>query len=541
MSDVNLNIVLKLIDEAGDQIRKSLGQINEETEKTEKETKSSSDAMTKSWTTVSLKVASVISAIMLTKKAITEMISVGKQIDPEFKKSFQNFEVSVFRAKAAIAEELIPILKTALDYWTEFLNQKFSGSNEGVRYYSAEIEKASSNIEIMTNKQSRLNAAMENAKKLGNSDVAQMRAKEIEDLQEAIALERMKIGVMQKAIEGEKERAKAGMDGNVALKEAEIFLSNFAAKQEENNNLYLSGKMSAQDYYSAITDAEYNVQMLRQESMNQMQELATLEMQIGNESFMHAQRLTQERINLLNFYQQTYNTAHQGMAAFTVMLGQTIQTNLSKALLDVTMNVHNSKDAFKQLEKAMIQAILNFMIQKAVATALEKTLLAETVASTSAAASAIALAWAPAAIAASIATLGGAAATGTAAYGLSLTTGIMQTMAATTAANAAGRSISVESQMSGGGQVLSQTPGFAGPQADGGDYMVNRPTLFLAGEAGPERATFTPANRISQHMGGGQTFIEIIIDRPTVSNRDDIDYLAEQVSKKLALEVERIR
>jgi hypothetical protein len=30
------------------------------------------------------------------------------------------------------------------------------------------------------------------------------------------------------------------------------------------------------------------------------------------------------------------------------------------------------------------------------------------------------------------------------------------------------------------------------PQANGGDYVVRRPTLFLAGEAGPERATFQP-------------------------------------------------
>lgn len=30
------------------------------------------------------------------------------------------------------------------------------------------------------------------------------------------------------------------------------------------------------------------------------------------------------------------------------------------------------------------------------------------------------------------------------------------------------------------------------PQAQGGDWWVTRPTLFLAGEAGPERATFTP-------------------------------------------------
>lgn len=33
------------------------------------------------------------------------------------------------------------------------------------------------------------------------------------------------------------------------------------------------------------------------------------------------------------------------------------------------------------------------------------------------------------------------------------------------------------------------------PQASGGDWLVNKPTLFLAGEAGPERATFTPVGR----------------------------------------------
>jgi len=40
------------------------------------------------------------------------------------------------------------------------------------------------------------------------------------------------------------------------------------------------------------------------------------------------------------------------------------------------------------------------------------------------------------------------------------------------------------------------------PQALGGDYMVTKPTLFLAGEAGPERATFTPQGKGRQTSGG---------------------------------------
>jgi hypothetical protein len=222
------------------------------------------------------------------------------------------------------------------------------------------------------------------------------------------------------------------------------------------------------------------------------------------------------------------------------MLGNTIQTNLSAAIQDVIMNVHNSKDAFKQLEKAMIQAILNFMIQKMVAWALEKTLLAATVSSTSAAAAAIAVAWAPAAVAASIATLGGAAATGTAAYIASLATAI----ASTTGANAATKSVSVEGTMSGGGEVLDVSGGFGtygGAQAEGGDYMVNRPTWFLAGEAGPERATFTPFGKSSQGQSNGNVYIDINIDRPVVSRESDIDSLVEAVSRRLSLEVERIR
>lgn len=46
------------------------------------------------------------------------------------------------------------------------------------------------------------------------------------------------------------------------------------------------------------------------------------------------------------------------------------------------------------------------------------------------------------------------------------------------------------------------------PQAAGGDYLVTRPTLFLAGEAGPERATFTP-----QGKGGGGRFDTSALER----------------------------
>lgn len=54
-------------------------------------------------------------------------------------------------------------------------------------------------------------------------------------------------------------------------------------------------------------------------------------------------------------------------------------------------------------------------------------------------------------------------------------------------------------------------PGGAIPQAEGGDWMVTRPTLFLAGEAGPERATFTP-NGAAPASGPVQVTSHIYLD-----------------------------
>lgn len=45
---------------------------------------------------------------------------------------------------------------------------------------------------------------------------------------------------------------------------------------------------------------------------------------------------------------------------------------------------------------------------------------------------------------------------------------------------------------------------WGGPQASGGDYWVTRPTMFLVGEAGPERATFTPNRSATVNDFGGR-------------------------------------
>lgn len=84
---------------------------------------------------------------------------------------------------------------------------------------------------------------------------------------------------------------------------------------------------------------------------------------------------------------------------------------------------------------------------------------------------------------------------------------------------------------------------FGGGMATGGDVMVDKPTLFLAGEAGPERATFTPLANMGRSAaagggsGGGVTIGTVGVS-VTVNGVSDPNKIADQVGLKI---IERIR
>jgi hypothetical protein len=59
------------------------------------------------------------------------------------------------------------------------------------------------------------------------------------------------------------------------------------------------------------------------------------------------------------------------------------------------------------------------------------------------------------------------------------------------------------------------------PMADGGDFVVRQPTLFMAGEAGAERATFTPLGRASSPSGSGGVVVNISGVTVVASENDD--------------------
>lgn len=64
--------------------------------------------------------------------------------------------------------------------------------------------------------------------------------------------------------------------------------------------------------------------------------------------------------------------------------------------------------------------------------------------------------------------------------------------------------------------VGGDDPDWGGAQASGGDYWVTRPTLFLAGEAGPERATFSPSRQNGDAGAGGSSAAATMIPAPNV-------------------------
>jgi tape measure domain-containing protein len=79
----------------------------------------------------------------------------------------------------------------------------------------------------------------------------------------------------------------------------------------------------------------------------------------------------------------------------------------------------------------------------------------------------------------------------------------------------------------------------ASSQALGGDYLVTRPTLFVAGDNGDERVTFTPQNGIGEDMNdGGNTFITMI-NRDRSSAALAMAYVDLARNKKLNHEIGR--
>ena len=146
------------------------------------------------------------------------------------------------------------------------------------------------------------------------------------------------------------------------------------------------------------------------------QQITTLDNQLNALLIGNNHKELQDKINTLNseinyqkFAQNEYKLSTQNMTDFTVALGKSIQNNLSTAIEDIITGAKNAKQAFADFGQAMIKTIVDFMVQKAVAFALEKTFIAGATALGIATGVALTAAYAPAALAANIMSFGGAA------------------------------------------------------------------------------------------------------------------------------------
>lgn len=175
--------------------------------------------------------------------------------------------------------------------------------------------------------------------------------------------------------------------------------------------------------------------------------------------------------DLVNEYMKIQMIAFSSIQQLSANFIGSFHGGMSSAISDMILGTKTAKEAFSALGQTMLKTIVDFVAQKVVAMAIEKAMGGAMAAFTATMASTLATAWAPAAALASLATLGGNSAPASA--------GIASTVALSHALALTG----------------------AKPMARGGDEIVRKPTLFMAGEAGPERATFQPLG--GPFKGGG--------------------------------------
>lgn len=334
----------------------------------------------------------------------------------------------------------------------------------------------------------------------------------------------------------------ANMEANDAVREIgkqfkEAFADNIpqadamVTKMKEMNDAlntinlqYLTGAMSAQQYYDVMTSNNIANFQNMQTQMSLMQQMAAQENLMRNQSLMDFKTDTEAKMGLLKTLQQYHHTVYSSVMDFANMAIQKISTGLGPAISAIALGTKKASEAFKEFGITLISSIIEFVVQYGVqmliAAALSKLIMASTISQ----AGAIAAAWLPAAIFASIATMGAADAAGTAGISAATTSGLA----------IGGAAIAASQGLSQGMQIGAA---IASGHAAGGWVGMNGPEIGLLGERGPEYVI--PNNKLGD-IGGNQTSIHIEVNNPVVRSDEDIDKLTEEISMRLAREAERL-
>lgn len=190
---------------------------------------------------------------------------------------------------------------------------------------------------------------------------------------------------------------------------------------------------------------------------------------------------------------------------FVQVSAKTIADGLGTAISDIILGTKSASEAFKEFGKLIIRAIVEFVAEYVAQLLVAKAFSLIFSAFIATTAGAIANAWLPAAVLATIATLGAAAIQAPIAIGgaLGVTAGAVNAFA-----GAAGGTI---------------------PKLQHGG-IITEPTLALIGEAGPE--VVVPLDRAG---GFGETIVNVTVqvDKALINTAENIDQFAHELARKI--------
>jgi hypothetical protein len=235
-------------------------------------------------------------------------------------------------------------------------------------------------------------------------------------------------------------------------------------KDEYRNLLLKITLQSSGQYQQLYVQTEVTKLVAQEVDLRNQLKLATDGAYLAEERKVQALQEQLKLQQMINSYQVDFgtylkNNVMKDTGQFTSMF-----SNAITGLITGTRTLKQTfQDLFKNIIGQIVQMFVTWALQRAIAWALQAAGLVEATAETTAAATAASAAWMPAAYFASVATMGGAAATGAAA----LTAGLASVTASSAAVGAAGAL---------GGAVPARAEG--GP--------VNASEFYLVGEKGPE-------------------------------------------------------
>jgi|GEM_PF-4625083 len=238
----------------------------------------------------------------------------------------------------------------------------------------------------------------------------------------------------------------------------------------------------------------------REEDLRKFYDLKRI---LENEDRLQFEANLQSNMALMKTWQDIQMQAFSTITQLYANALATFNQGLASTISSIVRGAKSAKEAFAEFGEQMIKVIVDFLAQKAVAFAISKTLGAAMQGFLNIMAIQLAAAWAPAAALASLATLGANAAPAQA--GLTSTVGLAQALAL--------------------------------PRAFGGDDLVSKPTLFMAGERGPERIITQPIDgRADLGGGGGGGGITIQIFAQSIGSPREVRSIAQEIGLELERE-----